>query len=97
MGGKTGTAEKLPRGNKKYLVSFIGFAPAANPKLLIYVIIDEPNLENQAQSSLATGLAREIMTEILPYFNIYPDEDKAGSVPTITPPEEDYDDDIFGD
>lgn len=97
MGGKTGTAEKLPRGNKKYLVSFIGFAPAANPKLLIYVIIDEPNLENQAQSSLATNLAKEIMTEILPYFNIYPDEDKEGSVPTLTPPEENYEDDIFGD
>ncbi len=96
MGGKTGTAEKLPRGNKKYLVSFIGFAPANNPRLLIYVIIDEPNLENQAQSSLATGLAKEIMSEILPYFNIYPDEDKEGSVPTLTPPEEDYEEDIFG-
>ena len=96
MGGKTGTAEKLPRDNKKYLVSFIGFAPAANPQVLIYVIIDEPNVENQAQSSLATNLAKEIMTEILPYLNIYPDEDKANSIPTINPPEEDYEDDIFG-
>ena len=95
MGGKTGTAQKYPRGNGKYLVSFIGYAPAATPRVLIYVIIDEPNVENQAQSSLATNLAREIMEEILPYLNIYPDEGKEGSVPTLKAPEEDYEDDIF--
>lgn len=74
MGGKTGTAEKLPRGNKKYLVSFIGHAPADNPEVVIYVVIDEPNVENQAQSALATGLTKEILSEILPYMNIFPDE-----------------------
>ena len=95
MGGKTGTAEKLPRGNKKYLVSFIGFAPAADPQVLIYVIIDEPNVDNQAQSSLATNLAKEIMTEVLPYMNIYPDEGKEDSVPKIENLEEDYQGDIF--
>ncbi|MCR4956205.1 MAG: peptidoglycan glycosyltransferase [Lachnospiraceae bacterium] len=90
MGGKTGTAEKLPRGNGKYLVSFIGFAPAANPKVMIYVIIDEPNVANQAQSSLATGLAKEIMTDVLPYMNIYPDEKKKGATPKIITGTEDY-------
>ncbi|MGN0170590.1 MAG: peptidoglycan D,D-transpeptidase FtsI family protein [Lachnospiraceae bacterium] len=95
MGGKTGTAEKLPRGNKKYLVSFIGFAPASDPQVLIYVVIDEPNVENQAQSSLATNLSKEIMAEVLPYMNIYPDEGKKGSVPKIDKLEENYQGDIF--
>jgi len=95
MGGKTGTAEKLPRGNKKYLVSFIGFAPANNPQVMIYVIIDEPHLKDQAQSSLATNLAKEILTQVLPYMNIYPDEGKKGAEPQIKAPEENYEGGIF--
>ena len=75
MGGKTGTAEKYPRRNGKYLVSFIGFAPVENPQVLVYVVINEPNVENQAQSSLATNLAKEIFTELFPYMNIYKDEE----------------------
>lgn len=74
MGGKTGTAEKYPRRNGKYVVSFIGFAPVENPQVLVYVVIDEPNVENQAQSSLATNMAKEIFTELFPYMNIYKDE-----------------------
>lgn len=74
MGGKTGTAEKLPRKNDKFLVSFIGFAPAENPQVLVYVVINEPNAEKQAQSTFATALAKDIMAEIFPYLNIYPDE-----------------------
>lgn len=70
IGGKTGTAEKLPRGNGKYLLSFIGFAPAENPEVLIYVVIDEPNVEKQATSQLVTDLSREIMEEAFPYLNI---------------------------
>lgn len=75
MGGKTGTAEKYPRRNGKYLVSFIGFAPVENPEVLVYVVINEPNVENQAQSSLATNLAKDIFTELFPYMNIYKDEE----------------------
>lgn len=45
IGGKTGTAEKLPRGNGDYLLSFIGYAPQENPEVVIYVVIDEPNVE----------------------------------------------------
>jgi len=77
MGGKTGTAEKTPRGQGNYLVSFIGFAPADKPEVVIYVVIDEPNIENQAQSSMATNLAKDIMTEVLPYMNIFPDQETA--------------------
>ena len=51
-GGKTGTAEKFPRGNKKYLVSFITFAPVEEPQVIVYVVVDEPNAEEQADSKL---------------------------------------------
>ena len=78
MGGKTGTAEKIPRDDKSYLVSFIGFAPVENPELLIYCIIDEPNVDDQPHSSFAQNIVREILEEIMPYMNIYPDEETTG-------------------
>lgn len=80
-GGKTGTAEKLPRGNGKYLVSFIGFAPVAEPQVVIYVVIDEPNAEEQADSKYAQYVAQGILSELLPYLNILPDEVSNGYVP----------------
>ena len=78
MGGKTGTAEKQPREDKNYLVSFIGFAPYENPELVIYTVIDTPNSESQPHSNYAQMLTREILREVLPYMNIYPDEEKTG-------------------
>lgn len=78
MGGKTGTAEKIPRKQGNYLVSFMGFAPYDNPELLIYCIIDEPNVEDQPHSSFAQNIVREILEEIFPYMNIYPDEELTG-------------------
>lgn len=74
MGGKTGTAQKLPRGQGNYLVSFIGYAPQEHPELLIYVVVDEPNVEEQAHSTYAQGIVKEILTELFPYLNIYQDE-----------------------
>lgn len=82
MGGKTGTAEKLPRGNGKYLVSFIGFAPVDDPQVVIYVVIDEPNVEEQANSAYPQYVAQAILAELLPYLNIAPDEVEDGYVPT---------------
>ena len=76
MGGKTGTAQKIPRADKTYLVSFIGYLPQENPELVVYVVVDEPNVEDQAHSTYAQNIAKEILTEILPYMNIYPDEEK---------------------
>lgn len=75
MGGKTGTAQKLPRGQGNYLVSFIGFAPVDNPQLLVYVVVDEPNAEEEFHSTFAQKIAKGIFEETLPYLNIYPDED----------------------
>lgn len=70
VGGKTGTAEKLPREDGKNLVSFIGYAPQENPEIVIYVVIDEPNDYDQAQSSFAVQMAADIMKEIFPYLGI---------------------------
>ncbi len=71
IGGKTGTAEKLPRGNGKYLLSFIGFAPVENPQVVVYVTVDEPHVEDQASSGLGTIIAHSVFEELLPYMNIY--------------------------
>lgn len=80
VGGKTGTAEKIDyetgtRAQGKYLVSFIGAVPINDPEVVIYVVVDEPNVANQADSSYAQKLYQQIATEILPYMNIYPTED----------------------
>lgn len=81
-GGKTGTAEKFPRGNGKYLVSFIGFAPVDDPALVIYVVVDEPKVDDQASSTYAQYIAQGILSEALPYLNVQPDEAEDGEVPT---------------
>lgn len=73
-GGKTGTAEKIPRGHGNYLVSFIGFAPVDDPQVVIYVVVDEPRAEEQANSVYAQYIAQGIMYELLPYMNIPEDE-----------------------
>lgn len=70
IGGKTGTAEKLPRGNECYVVSFIGMVPVDDPEIVIYVVIDEPNVEEQASSSYAQQLAADIMADALPYLGV---------------------------
>lgn len=80
-GGKTGTAEKFPRGNKKYLVSFITFAPVEEPQVIVYVVVDEPNAEEQADSKYPQYIAQGILSELLPYLNVEPDETEEGVVP----------------
>ncbi len=69
--GKTGTAQTLPRGNRQYVVSFMGAAPADNPQIAVYVVVDRPNVAEQSTSTrLATTLVHDILTEALPYLNI---------------------------
>lgn len=82
MCGKTGTAQKFENGARaqgKYLVSFIGSVPADDPQLVIYCVVDEPNTEDQAHSTYAQNIVREILEEALPYLNIYPDEELVGT------------------
>ena len=75
IGGKTGTAETLPRDNKEYVVSFMGYAPADNPQVAIYVVVDRPNVALQDNAKYATTLVRNILTEALPYLGIFMTEE----------------------
>lgn len=75
IGGKTGTAQISGVGGYQagqYVVSFMSFAPAENPQLVMYVVIDRPNIPDQSSGAVnqACELTREIYTEVLPYLNI---------------------------
>lgn len=74
MCGKTGTAEKQPRGQGNYLVSFECSVPAKNPKVAVYCVIDEPNTGDQEHSSYPQSIVKSILKELLPYMNIEKDE-----------------------
>ncbi len=76
IGGKTGTAEKVGRNKKNYLVSFIGCTPAEDPEVAIYVVIDEPHVSDQAHSTYATEFAAKIMKKVLPFLGQYATETK---------------------
>ncbi len=75
IGGKTGTAETLPRGNNEYVVSFMGYAPADDPQIVIYVVVDRPNVAQQDDAKYATKIVKNILTEVLPYMNIFMTEE----------------------
>lgn len=79
IGGKTGTAETLPRGNNEYVVSFMGYAPADDPEIAIYVVVDRPNVWIQDDAKYATGIVRSILTEVLPYMGIFMTEELSDS------------------
>ena len=70
IGAKTGTAQKIPRKEGKYLLSYIGYAPQENPEVVVYVVIDEPNVSAQDNSLLVLELAKSIMEEAFPYLGI---------------------------
>jgi stage V sporulation protein D (sporulation-specific penicillin-binding protein) len=71
IGGKTGTAQTHPRGNRQYVVSFMGYAPADDPEIAVYVVVDRPNTQYQDDAKFATRIVRAVLTEALPYLN-YP-------------------------
>lgn len=75
VGGKTGTAEKFPRGNNKYVISFIAAVPIDDPQVVIYTVLDEPNIASQEDGTYTMGLATDILKEILPYLGIFPTEE----------------------
>jgi stage V sporulation protein D (sporulation-specific penicillin-binding protein) len=69
IGGKTATSEKLPRGNGKYISSFIGFAPADNPKVIMLLLIDEPE-GTYYGGTVAAPVVADVFSNILPYLGI---------------------------
>ena len=69
MGGKTGTAEKIPRDKTNYLVSFIGFAPADDPQVIAIAIVNNPQGVYYG-SQVAAPIVRQLYENILPYLGI---------------------------
>ena len=89
IAGKTGTAQKIPRADLKWVISFIGHAPADDPKFAIYIVLDEPDgtTGTSGSTSDALILAKDIMTELLPYMNVYKDTDEPYVDPGNAPEE----------
>ncbi len=74
VAGKTGTSEKQPRGNQKYIASFIGFAPADDPEIACLVILDQPPAGNVYYGGLiAAPVVKNILEESLQYMGIEPE------------------------
>lgn len=72
IGGKSGTSEKQPRGNNKYIGSFVAAAPIDDPQIVVLVILDEPEGESYYGGQTAAPVAGKIVEEILQYYNIEP-------------------------
>ena len=69
IGGKTATSQTLPRSAHKYISSFLGFAPADDPKVLVLVIIRNPSGIYYG-GTIAAPVAKEIFENILPYLEL---------------------------
>ncbi|OUQ16841.1 peptidoglycan glycosyltransferase [Lachnoclostridium sp. An14] len=76
VGGKTATSEKLPRSLKKYISSFIGFAPADDPQVIALVTIDEPEGIYYG-GTIAAPVIADVFKNILPYLGIQAEEEPA--------------------
>lgn len=73
VAGKTGTSEKAPRGNRKYVASFLGFAPANNPEIIGLVVLDEPPADGLYMGGqIAAPTFQKIFDSTLRYLNIDP-------------------------
>ncbi len=89
LAGKTGTSEKLPRGNGKYIASFAALAPADDPQVVCLVILDEPSAGLYYGGQIASPVVRSIMDDTLNYLGIepaYTPEEKAtleSAVPNV--------------
>jgi stage V sporulation protein D (sporulation-specific penicillin-binding protein) len=68
IGGKTATSQTLPRSENKYISSFLGFAPASDPQVMVLVIIHNPQGIYYG-GTIAAPIAREIFENILPYLD----------------------------
>ena len=69
IGGKTATSEKLPRSRKKYISSFLGFAPADDPQVIALITIDEPEGIYYG-GTIAAPVIRDLFEAILPYLGV---------------------------
>ena len=74
IGGKTATSEKLPRSLKKYISSFIGFAPADDPQVMALITIDEPEGIYYG-GTIAAPVVGDLFKNILPPLPEFPDKE----------------------
>ncbi|WP_432627600.1 peptidoglycan D,D-transpeptidase FtsI family protein [Brotaphodocola sp.] len=72
VGGKTATSEKLPRSRKKYISSFLGFAPAQSPEVIALITIDEPQGIYYG-GTIAAPVIADLFQNILPYLGVDPE------------------------
>lgn len=72
VAGKTGTSEKIPRGQGKYIASFLGFAPANDPKIACLVVVDEPALGSYYGGAVAAPVVGKILEDTLKYLGVEP-------------------------
>ncbi len=89
IGGKTATSQKLPRSSKKYISSFLGFAPVSDPQVMALLLVDEPEGIYYG-GTVCAPIVREYFENILPYLGIepnYTEEELSGDdVGTFTVP-----------
>ncbi len=78
IGGKTATSEKLPRSLKKYISSFLGFAPADNPQVIALITIDEP-VGIYYGGTIAAPVIADLFKNILPYLGIEAEVEETAS------------------
>jgi antitoxin (DNA-binding transcriptional repressor) of toxin-antitoxin stability system len=94
IAGKTGTSEKLGKakaeGNLRYVASFIGFLPAKEPKVVIYVVLNEPKGEIVRGGTMAAPVFREIARQVMLLKKVPPEVGAGTPVARITPQEEEH-------
>ncbi|MGR9591164.1 MULTISPECIES: stage V sporulation protein D [Bacillus cereus group] len=95
VGGKTGTAQKVKDGKyleNNYIVSFIGFAPADDPEIVVYVAVDNPKGVTQFGGVVAAPIVGNILRDALPVMGVKPRKEqvekeyKWGDTPTVEVP-----------
>lgn len=80
IGGKTATSEKLPRSLKKYISSFLGFAPADDPRVMALITIDEPEGIYYG-GTIAAPVVGDLFKNILPYLGIEAEKEETDGSP----------------
>jgi cell division protein FtsI (penicillin-binding protein 3) len=75
VAGKTGTAYKIEKGQyvKKYVSSFVGFAPVSDPRIIIAVMIDEPSAGKHYGGQVAAPVFAAVTANALRSMNVAPD------------------------
>lgn len=91
VGGKTGTAQKYDENGQvmtgSHIASFIGFAPADDPQIVVLIIVDEPNVPVDFGSVVAAPYVKEVLLNSLQYMGIKPDFGEAGELKQVAVPD----------